>query len=151
MNITKEQLRESYAGCSEAGQLTNDFASLALQIAGGYLQRKAPSLQPAECGEIVSNFSLRLVDQWQKVDPAKNIFSYLTQMANYAALDYFRKRNRETGRHIEMDGLTLAQADALLEDRIQRFGAEMRVEKCGDCDVVVSALDGQTAILFEGE
>jgi len=151
VNITKEQLRESYAGCSEAGQLTDRFARLAMEIARGYLQRRAPSLQPCEAGEIVSNFSLRLVGRWRKVDPAKNIFSYLTQMTNYAALDYFRKRERETGRHIEMDGLTLAQADALLEDRIQRIDAEMRVEKCGDCDVVVSALDGQTAILFEGE
>jgi DNA-directed RNA polymerase specialized sigma24 family protein len=153
MNISKIELTGLFLACKDAGALTNDFARVAMEIANGFLLRKAPTLQECEREDIVGDFTVRLVNGWQSIDPERNVFSYLTQMCSFTASDYFRKRQRVETRLDSVDAMEQHQIDALesgyLASEETRESAQV-VPGCG-CDVLVNPRDGQQAIIFEGE
>lgn len=150
MNIPPAELSALVVEARTQGKLTNKLAGVAMQIAAGYLLRKCPNLQDCERQDIVGDFCVRLVEKWDGIDPERNGHSYLTQMANYAALDYLRKHNRLAGRQVELDSMEPHQVDAAEAAMLEHEAREsLEVKSSGDADYVVNPRDGQMGILFE--
>lgn len=153
MNIEKQYLQRIALECFEKDALSDEFASTAMEIARGYLARARPEMQQADRNAAVSEFCFRLVDKWKDINAEKNVFSYLTQMAAFALLDYERGINRTARRYTEIDALESHERDAL-ESRqalasVERDNIDHIKSDSQACDIVVSPTSGQMAMIFE--
>ena len=151
MNFTKADLRQQVEECFDKGELSNRFALSAMQIAQGYLARSRPHMQHADRDAVVSEFCMRLVHKWAGINVELNVFSYLTQMTNYALMDYERVPRvvQITG---EIDALEQNERDAV-ENRyamtqVERDTVERVDNGMTGCDAVVSPTTGQLAMDF---
>lgn len=75
-----------------AGQMTERFAALAIDVCKGYFEQRSFHGFPSDVRDIFQGrFHDRLMKDWRKADPKKNVFSFLTGMARFAGLDVKRQ------------------------------------------------------------
>lgn len=109
---TNAELRTALNECIEKGKLTDRFALLAKKVFQGFLLRKLAADEEGR-EETLSGCFLRLLNGWQEINPESNVFSYLSGLANYVSLDYFRKRSKQTAQAVELDDMDEHQLGAL--------------------------------------
>ncbi|MDP0495066.1 MAG: hypothetical protein Q7Q73_02550 [Verrucomicrobiota bacterium JB024] len=110
MAVDKGELQGAVREARAAGRLTNGLGLLAGRVCEGYLSsRQYQGLSLADKQDILSKFHLRLLRNWGQIDPDKNAFSYLTNMARSVVSTHCRSLMRE----YEHNRLRTAQADPM--------------------------------------
>lgn len=110
MKYAKDELRELLEESIDKKELTDTFTLAARKIAYGYLNEKSRWFDPDIQEEIISDFFLRLVKGWSKIDPDSNISSYLIGMVRFAIMDWERKsmtRKRREEAYVEVQEIYL--------------------------------------------
>lgn len=135
MDIPKQRLVREVRVSLEAGEMTDRLANYALKIADGYICSARPKMQGADRDCVLSDFALRLVADWQKLDPEGNPFSWLTGKARFALLDWERKgraKKRNLTTEMPRDGseelVRLERYNAARPGHRDVYFLEMRVE-----------------------
>lgn len=87
-------MREELKECFEKGYLTNEFATLAMEVARKQINKKSRIPESVRL-DALSDFSLKLVRKWEKLNPEKYPLSYINLMASNSLTDLLRKFERE--------------------------------------------------------
>jgi len=74
-----------------AGQMTERFAVLAENIGRGWFAQRSASGWAHAVDDVMGLFRLRLMRDWVKADPKRNVFAFLTGMARFSGMDWQRK------------------------------------------------------------
>lgn len=91
----QEKLRE----CHRLGYLTNEFATMAMDIAKKRINNhKNQNIPYSAREEAFSIFCFKLTTKWEKIDPEKYPGSYLNFMAHNCLMDVLRVFNRDLKR-----------------------------------------------------
>ena len=90
--VCKVELKAELEKSLAAGAMTDRFAVLAEEIVNGYFSQRSMKGYPNGVREeFMGFFRMRLVKYWQKLDPALNPHSAITQQGRWAVLDSERK------------------------------------------------------------
>jgi len=151
-----EELRALVLDCRAKGKLTNAFALKAGEVFDGYLVRVLPKDEEAR-DEIKSRCFVRLVGNWENIDPDGNIFSWLSGIANYARLDHLRHEGRLGAKLITENRLEIAAGDsealdlydAASRERVELHGSE--IESNPDIRAVYPAGRRDALFLYRGQ
>lgn len=81
MNL-KDELRK----CKKLGFLTNEFATMAIEIASKRINKRS-DLPHAVRDDALSAFSLKLVRKWELINPEKYPQNYINLMASSSLID----------------------------------------------------------------
>lgn len=91
--VCKVELRRELEASIAAGAMTERFAGLAEEaVRGWYSQRSAAGWAHA-VDDVVSDFRIKLLKNWHKLDPNRNAFAALVQMGRRCGMDWQRKEN----------------------------------------------------------
>ena len=113
MYVNNSELVAELDRCVEAGELLDGFATLAIYVATGHIANKYRYFPHWVRDEFQSDFQLRLVKGWQKIDRTKNIHAYICRTADFAALTRIRGNKRY--------GVGLAKVSALVKNFEERI------------------------------
>lgn len=117
MAVCKKELAEAVLRAKEQNELTNELAILGLKIARLYLSQKAFSRYPREIIEdIISHWSLNFVRKWEKLNPEKNCFSWITYSVRSSHYVYMRSQSRRIAREERQKEENRANADDRKDD-----------------------------------
>ena len=125
MNLPPEILNQQLEQCIESDELSSEFARSAIQIAKGWIASNRSDLDPYQVDECIAHLSRRLIRKWSFIDPAGNVFSYITGMTRYSIMDHERKWKRHQSRNVEMDDSHLSDSDSLRIYRITSTQAQL--------------------------
>jgi hypothetical protein len=87
-------MKEELEICHELGELTEEFAIIAIEIASKQINRKK-AIPYSVREEAISSFSLKLVRKWHLIKPDKYPQSYINLMASSTLIDIQRKFKRD--------------------------------------------------------
>jgi hypothetical protein len=90
--VCKCELSDELRASKAAGQMTERFAQLAEEVARGWYSQRSASGWMYAIDEVMGLFRMRLLRDWCKADPARNVYAWLTNMVRFAGMDYSRKQ-----------------------------------------------------------
>jgi len=85
--ITNAQLRVLLEEAHQAGKLTPDLAEAFVKIARGYFSRHGVHYRFVSVDDFVQQATLRLLEKFQKIDPDRNPFNYLTRHCQFVLME----------------------------------------------------------------
>jgi len=113
LKIDREQLADAVEKSKSSGGLSNRLASMAMQIARSYLA----DLPESQHDDIMSDWSLRFVKNWSKIDPNSNPMAYIVYTVRQSKYCYFRSQKRR----IDREQKKASQDYVSAQDRVQKF------------------------------
>jgi hypothetical protein len=94
--VCKTELKTELERSIAAGEMTERFVMLALEVCDGYFSQHSFSGFPSIAkDEFKFRFLDRLLRDWQKASPHQNLHAFLTGMARFSGLDVSRKFRAE--------------------------------------------------------
>lgn len=99
MIVTNDILRREVIHAREIGELTDELAILAIEVARIlYSSERYINCSWSIKEEFVSQFTLSLTRSWKRIDPIQNPKAYLQTLANWSALEVLRNEKKLTER-----------------------------------------------------
>lgn len=99
MQIDKTEFNAAVAEAKQRGILTERLATLGMQIARGYLSsEKFSHYSAADREDVLGAWTVLFVRKWEKMDPKKNCFSWITSTVRSAHFIWARSAARRAKR-----------------------------------------------------
>lgn len=89
--VDKDKLKQELIYSLEIGEMTNGFAVIAREIIYQTIFKKSKGVPKAEQEEMIGLAFVKLMRNWEKIDPAKYPASYISRIAISAYGDEMRK------------------------------------------------------------
>lgn len=115
MKIDQADLTSKVAEAKKTGVLTNDLASVAMEIARSYIfSNRKNSFTNEQREDILGKWSVLFVRKWQRMDPNQNCFSWIVSTAKSAQYVYAKSYQRRLAReHREAEDEYFERMDSI--------------------------------------
>ena len=97
MRIGNDELRRELEKSIKAGQMTEEFATMASIIANGHIARHFGESMHLR-HEFISAFHLAIVQNWQKIKVDGNIHAYISTLVGNRARNVIRSEKKQDRR-----------------------------------------------------
>jgi hypothetical protein len=90
---SNDELRAELEKSIEADQMTEEFARMVCGIALGHIHKHFKETQYLH-DDFMCAFHVAIVENWNKIDPNKNIHAYISRMVSTRALNVIRSEKK---------------------------------------------------------